>query len=381
MNDKDFDKLLKKQMQEDEEIPENINMLFSNFEREVEMKEESSKQTKIIPFFKKFSIAACALIVLATGGFAFATNMPEEWKESIKKFFGVISNESYEEVKVDVNEIKIDNEYEMTLNEYGIDSDTLLLNFTLKSERELNIIYPFLEEPDVYFFNNIKIINDDKEEYIIEKLPLNEYDEEYIEATKKILVNKINNKEYEIFEIYTIDATKITDNSTLDIEFYFEELPENADELKYERFANFDFEVPINEENIVLDYEEYNIDGTEIVLESPFEDFETNTITNEIAMVRLSKIKNSKIATKISVLLDGWYHTNTEYTVEILDENNKVILDRDIEYIYGLVPTEIVIPKVDMNSKLKINVYESEYTDEGKEDVARGSVIIDLSNL
>ena len=37
MNDKDFDKLLKSQMQEDKTIPENINKLFSDFESEVNM--------------------------------------------------------------------------------------------------------------------------------------------------------------------------------------------------------------------------------------------------------------------------------------------------------------------------------------------------------
>ena len=40
MRDEEFDKLLKKQMQNDNYIPEKINQLFSDFESEVIIKHE-----------------------------------------------------------------------------------------------------------------------------------------------------------------------------------------------------------------------------------------------------------------------------------------------------------------------------------------------------
>ena len=55
MSDEEFDKLLKKQMQEDKHIPERINQLFSNFESEVNMKENEKeyKKLKISDYVKR----------------------------------------------------------------------------------------------------------------------------------------------------------------------------------------------------------------------------------------------------------------------------------------------------------------------------------------
>ena len=74
MSDEEFDKMLKKQVQEDKYIPEKINQLFSNFESEVNMKENKKKYNglKIGNYFRKASIAACSILAVFFGGCTYA---------------------------------------------------------------------------------------------------------------------------------------------------------------------------------------------------------------------------------------------------------------------------------------------------------------------
>ena len=101
----------------------------------------------------------------------------------------------------------------------------------------------------------------------------------------------------------------------------------------------------------------------------------------------MTKIKNSNILTKLTLQLDGYYHTNTQYTLKIVDENNNIILDRDIEYIIPGVDQDIIIPRIEMNSKIKIIFYEEEYiyneNDETvtKNDIVNATMTVDLIDI
>lgn len=98
MRDEEFDKLLKKQMQDDNHIPENINQLFSDFESEViKMKKNN---TSIKNSFKIAQIIAWIAGIIGGCSIVYATIIPTEWKINIANFintqFGTtISSDEY----------------------------------------------------------------------------------------------------------------------------------------------------------------------------------------------------------------------------------------------------------------------------------------------
>ena len=359
-----------------------------NVKRELieKLKKEENRKGEIgMKIRNKIIAVISALSVISIGGVAFANTMPEEWKNSIKAFFGIISNETYEEIKVETNETKYDNGYSLTLEDYGIDAETLLLSFDLKTEHEIELEYPFGEEPTYFFYNMVKVVDENQNEYEIANEIING-DEN---AKYTILVDKINSKEYKIYEIYTIDSSKITEKSDLYIHFYLDYLPEDASELIYDRLCEFDLEVPIDSEKIDDSFEEFSIDNAvttwdSVIYSYEFPDGEIGQVTAEI-----TKIKNSNILTKLTLDLWGGYHTSPDnnYTLKIIDENNNILLDRDVEYIMPGVEQDIIIPRIDMNTKLNITLYESDYVynensaEWEKTDIASGSIILDLSDV
>ena len=88
-------------------------------------KEENRKGEMGMKIRNKIIAVISALSVISIGGVAFANTMPEEWKNSIKAFFGIISNETYEEIKVETNETKYDNGYKKL---FDLQGDILPLN-------------------------------------------------------------------------------------------------------------------------------------------------------------------------------------------------------------------------------------------------------------
>ncbi len=377
---KDFDKNLRKQIQEDNRIPDKINQLFSDFESEVKQM-ETYKNTGVIKHFKLAYILTWILGILVGPTIVYATIIPQEWKISIKEFFGIISNESYEEQKIEINKTEYSNGNTLTLKNYGIDSNTLLLSYNLKTKNKINLQYPFPEEPDYFFKDAIKIIDDCGNEYEINDILQGNGED-------TTLVYKISDMEYEIYEIFTIDTTLLTFNNTICTDFILYELPQNANGLEYKEMGEFQFDINFNKDIISHEYEEFNIDK-QIIWNSEFliiGDEVGNPLnepikTTEDTHVRFNKITNTKFVSKISCILEGGYYTNVDYTISISDENGNVILDKKTEYLYGLAKADIIVPKLDMNSKINISVYEISYTEKGEEEIEKGSIKIDLKEL
>ena len=69
MKDEEFDKLLKEQMKSDTYIPEKIDKLFSDFEKN--KVDDNHKVYKFRRYLKSVSIAACAMLVIFVGGWFF----------------------------------------------------------------------------------------------------------------------------------------------------------------------------------------------------------------------------------------------------------------------------------------------------------------------
>ena len=109
MKDDKFDKSLKKLMQEDKNIPEKINQLFSNFESEVEIKENKEKNKEFNIYMKLTSVVAVLVIIFAIGLNLKTANISENNAvltsitaiEPTKTESGIIANDSKFTVKVE----------------------------------------------------------------------------------------------------------------------------------------------------------------------------------------------------------------------------------------------------------------------------------------
>ena len=104
MDDKKFDELLTNSLNEEEKMPEKINQLFSKFEMEVKEMEENKARTEQMKKInkenkrmKRASIVAALLGLFGACGIAYATVVPQEWKNSltslVNNYFGVHLNE------------------------------------------------------------------------------------------------------------------------------------------------------------------------------------------------------------------------------------------------------------------------------------------------
>lgn len=134
MRDEEFDKLLKKQMQDDNRIPKKINQLFSDFESEVKMKKNN---TSIKNHFKFAHIVAWIAGIIGGCGIVYATIIPTDWKINIANFInnqfgttissdeynGGVQNKTIEEITSSDKENK--EKYSQLLNAdtYGIGDD------------------------------------------------------------------------------------------------------------------------------------------------------------------------------------------------------------------------------------------------------------------
>ena len=129
MNDKDFDKLLKRQMQEDKNIPENINQLFLNFESEVNMK-ENNKKSNVVSFFRTATVAACAVVVLGIGGCTYAhVHGVETIISPMLRKIGI--NSKYEENATKFNEEVKKEDISVKLLDGAIDDTLLILGYEI----------------------------------------------------------------------------------------------------------------------------------------------------------------------------------------------------------------------------------------------------------
>ena len=174
MNDKEFDKLLKKQMQEDKQIPEKINILFSNFESEINMKEKN-KNLKFINYFKTASIAASIMIVTLFGGCTYAHingnyKINDIYIKPLDTTMDKISDTKYLYYQIfDINEIEINDKKDVKIeaNIYEIKTytecetlDSVFAEsnntFTGKWNFSETINLKNLQESKIYKFENPK---------------------------------------------------------------------------------------------------------------------------------------------------------------------------------------------------------------------------------
>lgn len=351
MRDEDFDKLLKQQMQEDEYIPQNINQLFSDFEMEVNMKENKTKVIKFKDYLRTASIAASLMIVVFVGESTYAhVNGKETIISPLLRNLGI--NSKYEENATEFNKEVTQKEVKVKLTNGAIDDTTLIVGYEIEIEN--NNPDNWIEINGDYKINNITVkpIN-----YSIDKLSDTTYTYYQVFDVNEI---KIDNKEKVKIEANFYEIKEYTENETKNsVEAAYGEthtdewkLQENITVKNLEESKTYEF---TNSKNYEV-MENVNISITNFI---------TGSYTNML------KIKTDKT----NYEGDGF-----EKYYKVLDKQNNEIAtfaEEERQYDYTKYTDRLILESINKNSKITIEVYLKQINEKSFKKVA--TIPVDIS--
>ena len=315
--------------------------------------------------FKIVKVASFIVGVFLVGNvITYATNKTDlfTWSKNFILSKIGISNE-YEKKKIDINISKDYNGIILNVTDYCIDTENLIIGYNIKFPNKTEFAKETVSSTTISNGNDIFEISD----------------------TRKSIFHKISDTEYSVYEIYDVNYSEIKDGYIIkeNLKLYDELYDSDGNVV-----ADWSYEIPISSENIITSSTEYKVDKTvdfqEIKNKYTDHHFESSDGSVKLLpKVNISNMTVTDILTKLYINLDN-YTTDPSfnYTLEILDENNNVLLDKDIEYLQGGIYKTIIFKKIDVNQKITINFYE-QITDD-KEDIyctAKASCSIDLSKL
>lgn len=354
MSDEEFDKLLKKQMQEDKHIPERINQLFSNFESEVNMKENEKeyKKLKISDYVKRASIAVSSILVMFCGGCTYAhVNGTETIISPILRKLGINSKYEEDATKFD-SEVKSDN-ITIKLLDGAMDDTTFIIGY------EINV--PNIKETEWIEVEGNYKIND------INVVPIN------------TSIDNISDTTFAYYQVYDMNELKIDNSKNIKINANINCIKEYTEcediDSAYAVYGktfenNWNFEEYIDIKNLENSkvYEFTNPQSYEIEkgLKVSVTKFITGSYTNIL---------------KIQTDQTNYNGNSVEKYYKILDENNKEIIrsvEEERQYEERKYNDRIVTEKINKNSKFTIEVYSRV---SGKENFVKTATIpVNLTN-
>lgn len=316
-------------------------------EYRVAQKEFSNVDRKIKPasFFKVASVAIITTVV-AGNLYTYATYNKDIFSYVLDRI-GIF--EIDKEKIVQVNDTQSSNDAELTLENYGIDEETLIIGYRLKSDKPIDSV--------MEYFGDTTTIIDENNEY-------------HLEANNFAAFYPISDTEYEVLKSYSLDPSIISDNAVVKT---------NLKLYKYldtdETSGEWEFEFQLEKDKTDVDYEEYLLEDKYVELE-----ILNNEERDFLPTAKILEIKKSDMATKLVIYIEN-YLTDVSYFVEVLDENGNTILEDNIQRVYGGIPTEVLLRKIDFNSKINVNIYEKDGIGDAKfETLSKGNISIDLVN-
>lgn len=300
----------------------------------------NEKQSKKIVKMSFLKVASIAIVIGLLGGnvYTYATYNENMFSYILNKI-GIFENYENNSKEVNItgeNQVKSEN-CKLTLVSYGADKDMLVFKYKLE-----------LEEPMEFHkevIDNVKIKNNDGVYGITDFL-----------SSQRSVYEKISDTEYEFYNFYKIDSSKIEENSKILLYVnVYKELEEGIENI----LGTWNFEIDFEKNNLANEYKEYAFENKKAI----FKNVETNKdeILNPYSdySVKVLEMKQSDIGSKLVMYLNDYgTEPSLSYYVEILDENGNIILDDNLEFLIGGVPTEILFQKVDLTSTLVVNVYE-----------------------
>lgn len=330
MNDERFDKLLKKQMQEDGHIPEKINQLFLNFESEVNMKEKNEK-LKMSNYIKRVSIAACSVLVIFFGGCTYAhVNGTETIISPLLRNLGI--NSKYEENATQFNDEVTNGEVKIKILDGAMDDTTFIVGYRI----EISNINPdsWIEVDGKYKINDLSVkpVNtsiDKESNTTFIYYQIFDVNEIKMSDTKNIKINADFNEIREYTEVEDIDSVYAEYGKTFKDDWNFEE---KINVSKLEDSKTYGFE---NQQKYKIAQNVY-VTVTEFI---------TGSYTNML------KIKTDKT---------NYNGNDFEKYYKILNEKNEEIAtfgEEEKQYDETIYNDRIISERINKNSKITIEVY------------------------
>lgn len=278
---------------------------------------EKDEQKKIVrPYFILKVASVVAVLGIVSGNiYTYATYKKDMFSVVLEKM-GIFSQ--YQNEKKDVNITNESEGYKLTLTDYGIDEDTLIIGYDLE--------LPKKAENKIRFFDNSKISDGER----IWKIDTNSNIETF---------TKITDTKYRVYKFYKMDTSRLSENIefSTDIKLYKE-----LDELHSEELASWSFKVNLENDKLNLEHEKYLVKNKE----------------TEIA--KILEVSKTNLSTKITILLKRFIpEPGIKYYAEILDNDGNIILENRVEALFGGTPIDIILGRIDFDKKLTINIYET----------------------
>ena len=333
MKDEEFDRLLKMQMQEDEYMPEKINQLFSNFESEVNMKENKKTSTgvKISNFLTKMSIAACVMLVTFVGGCTYAhVNGIETIISPVLRKLGL--NGKYEENATQFNDEVIKKDVKIKLVDGAIDDVSLIVGYEIEIEN--NNPDAWIEVSGEYKINDINV------------KPIN------------TAIDKLSDTSYIYYQVFDVNEIKIENPQNVKINANIFEIKEFTESEELDSVSAVYGEVFSDEWNFE---EVISLKNLEDAKEYEF----TNPITYEILPNVYLSIKEFITGSYTSILkvqIDKTKYQDNHFELyyKILDEQNREVAmfsSEEKQYDYRVYNDRLIIGNLGNDSKIGIEVY------------------------
>ena len=329
MKDEDFDLLLIKQMQIDTYIPEKINHLFSNFEREVILKK--NRKIKVIDNIRRGFIAASSILVMFLGGCTYAhVNGTETIISPLLRNLGI--NSKYEENSTKFDEETTKQNVKIKMLDGAIDDTTLIIGYEVEL-KDIDLD-SWIEIEGHYKINDTSII------------PIN------------TSIDRTSDKTFVCYQIFDVNELKIADNQNVKIDadiYRIREYTECEDiDSAYAVYGKVYEDTWSLKENIDIKklttsktYELQDAKSYEIAknLKVSVTEFITGSYTN------ILKVKTDRT---------GYKGDQIEKYYKILDEkDNEIGMFKEEERQYDEISynDRLVTGKVNKDSKIKLEVY------------------------
>jgi len=346
---KNFDKEFRKKIQEDTTIPENINQLFSNFESEVNMK-ENNKKSNVITFFRNVSVAACAVVVLGIGGCTYAhINGVENILSPLLNNLGI--NSKYEENATKFNDEVTKESITVKLLDGAIDDTLLIVGSKIDVQ---NFQSSWVEINGQYKINDLQVS------------PINS------------TIDRLSNTEFIYYQVFDVNEIDIKDKENVKITLNITEIKEydevediDSAYIEYGKtYTNgWNFEETISVKNLAdakkYEFTDLKTYKTDKNIEISVPEFITGSYSN-ILKIKTDKTNyNGDSFEKYYKILDNQRNEIASFSEEKTAYDHRVYNDR------------LVLSNIDRNSKIYIEVYIKTYGDERFDKVLE--IPVDLS--
>lgn len=344
MDDKKFDQIIKSKLQKSENIPDDINSLFSNFERKIIM---DNKEKKKIGFFK-YSVAIVSILTILSGGCVFAhINGLETLISPLLRNLGI--NSKYEDEKINLGDKIYENNVDVKLLDVAIDGTSMIVGYQINIDD--NCVDNWAEISGEYKINDLHV------------KPINQ------------LVDKDENGVYILYQLFDMNEINLKDKKEMLLDFNILNIRTYAE---YEDLNN----VYANYNNSYDGNWHFN-KSISITNNKPTEEYLLNS--NSVTALKSITIKADSLIVgaytnilKIKTNKENYKGDSFEVYYKISDQNNNEIIigSESREYDDRIYNDRLALGDISLEQKITIKIYLKTIDEEVFREV--GSIFVNL---